>query len=173
MAEEPSLPQLPAPVFPWDQRQSLVTNGKKRVRLHGTTEPPPPLTSSDPALFSSDDDPSLENYNGGRKKRRLKGSWYEQQPASSDPMVGEDVLATHPRPNRKFARHFDSGIWMAEGNEVQEDGDDVPAHSSTFPPPSKRAQFRRQLSQFSTAEKIARERIRACVELGEDAIDLS
>jgi hypothetical protein len=173
MAEEPTLPQLPVPVFPWNG-QNLVTNGKKRVRLHGTTEPPPPLTSSDPALFSSDDDPSLENYNGGRKKRRLVGSWYDQQPASSDPIVGDDVLIPHPKPNRKFARHFDSGVWMAEGiDEAAEDDDKSQAHISTLPPPSKRVQFRRHLSQVSTAEKLAREKIHACIELGEDTIDLS
>jgi hypothetical protein len=173
MADEPSLPPLPPPIFPWNKKPGLIGNGRKRLRLPGTTDPPPPLTSSDPALFSSDDDPSLENYNDGRKKRRLVGSWYEQQPASSDPIIGEDVLPSHPKPNRKFTRHFDSGVWMADGtDDAPNDANNLRVPPPVFPAPSKRAEFRRQVSQVSTAEQIARDKIHACVELGDDTIDL-
>lgn len=174
MAEEPTLPRLPA--VSWDQQtQTISTRTRKRARLDGPGAPPLATTSSDPAFFSSDDDPSIENYTRVRRKKRLVGSWYEQQPAaSSDSCFGEDALPP-PKPNRKFVRHFDSGVWMAEAS------DDTPSEAEVLtlvnhevPPKARLPQLVRQIGpKLSEAETIARKTIQTCIDEGVEIIDLS
>jgi len=174
MAEEPTLPRLPA--VSWDERtQSISTRTRKRARLDRSEAPPVVSTSSDPAFFSSDDDPSVENYTRVRRKKRLVGSWYEQQPApSSDSCFGEDAIPP-PRPNRKFARHFDSGVWMTEASDDGACDDDLPGlTSSTFPPKTKLPlPIRPDGPKLSGAETAARKTIQMCIDDGVETIDLS
>ncbi|PKS09429.1 hypothetical protein jhhlp_004044 [Lomentospora prolificans] len=173
MAEEPTLPRLPA--VSWDERtQSISTRTRKRVRLHGPGAPPVASTSSDPAFFSSDDDPSIENYTGVRRKKRLVGSWYEQQPAaSSDSCFGDDVVPP-PKPHRKFIRHFDSGVWMTEASDEGPSDADVPSLSSVFPPKTRLPQLIHHVGpKLSEAEAAARKSIQACIDEGVETVDLS
>ena len=111
MAEEPTLPKLPA--VSWDFETETFNNTRKRARNRGEPSAPPNFTnSSDPAVFSSDDDPQLENYTQGRhRKKRYIGSWFQQNLASSDSTFGESVQPA-PKANRTLERQFDSGVWM-------------------------------------------------------------
>ncbi|KAH6630470.1 hypothetical protein B0J18DRAFT_407714 [Chaetomium sp. MPI-SDFR-AT-0129] len=104
MAEEPTLPVLPP---------SLGFDRRKRGR-NGQSPPTTSSTSSDPAFFSSDDDPAIDNYQShGRRKRRYVGSWFDQQPASSDSGVGEESVTprarkNYPPPRRRAKRRSSS-----------------------------------------------------------------
>ncbi|KAG7138509.1 hypothetical protein HYQ45_004381 [Verticillium longisporum] len=70
MADEPSLPRLPA--ISWNEHtQSFSNNPRKRGRARRSSNATPLFNnSSDPAVFSSDDDPALDNYVEGRRKKR-------------------------------------------------------------------------------------------------------
>ncbi|KAK4125280.1 hypothetical protein N657DRAFT_644135 [Parathielavia appendiculata] len=180
MAEEPTLPQLP-PFLPADKR--------KRGRA---TEPPTThsSTSSDPAFFSSDDDPALDNYqNHGRRKRRYVGSWFDQQPASSDSGVGDDARPSFPFPRRsrgppqpqkrEFRRQLDSGVWMGtEGNLTDtDDSFDLEPVPARFPLTAPRAQPSIPLSparpRLTSQEQQVQNTIQSCVDRGEELVDLS
>ncbi|KAJ4298740.1 hypothetical protein N0V88_003772 [Collariella sp. IMI 366227] len=175
MAEEPepTLPRLP-PSF-------MVGDRRKRGRA---TEPPPlheSSTSSDPAFFSSDDDPALDNYQAqGRHKRRYVGTWFDQQPASSDSALGDESLPrylpprrnrTAPRPQkREFRRQLDSGVWMSMDG-ASSDMDEVVDLNPTgprfrLPPPQDYRPMSEQELQVSSI-------IRACIEEGKELVDIS
>ncbi|OAA36653.1 Leucine Rich Repeat domain protein [Metarhizium rileyi] len=165
MAEEPSLPRLPA--VSWDESsQSFSNNPRKRVRHPRSGGL---CNSSDPAVFSSDDDPGLDNYVEGRKKKRYVGSWFQQQPTSSDSTFSEHMLL--PKPKRKLARHFDSGVYLGSDGT---DGEDLASEVLEMPLRSKLPQLEQQplTTAVSKAELSARDKIRSCLEQGEETIDL-
>ncbi|KAG8406740.1 hypothetical protein J3459_013990 [Metarhizium acridum] len=167
MAEEPSLPCLPA--VSWDESsQSFSNNSRKRVRHPRSGGL---YNSSDPAVFSSDDDPSLDNYVEGRKKKRYVGSWFQQQPTSSDSTFSEHMIL--PKPKRKLARQFDSGVYLgSDGTE----GDDLASEVLEMPLQSKLPQLTERpqplIPAVSKAELLAREKIQSCLEQGDETIDL-
>ena len=172
MADEPTLPQLPA--VSWDESsQSINTRTRKRARLEPSA-PPMFATSSDPAFFSSDDDPAVENYTSTRRKKRLVGSWYEQQPVpSSDSCFGDEVLP-QPKPNRKFARHFDSGVYMAEASDDTRDDDASSLPGVPYPPTARLPQLiRRAAPKLADAEAIARRIVQLCIDKGDEVVDIS
>ncbi|OHF03189.1 leucine Rich Repeat family protein, partial [Colletotrichum orchidophilum] len=175
MADEPILPSL-SPSISWNaQTQSFSNNPRKRRYNFKSQSVAPPSwsNSSDPAVFSSDDDPGLDNYVEGRRKKKKKyvGSWFHQQPASSDSATGE------PRPvlrgKRTFKRDLDSGVWMGSDST---DGDesvmmpDLPTQSKL--PQLNRAMTRRR-NVISAEELEARERVQQCLDSGTEYIDLS
>lgn len=172
MEDEPTLPRLPT--VTWDAETQSFGNTRKRAR--NPLNPPPPLFngSSDPAVFSSDDDPHVDNYTQGRhKKKRYVGTWFQQQPASSDPVFGEDVRNVPHRGKRTLERQMDSGVWMGSDDSLDLDMD-----GSVFEmaqPEPRLPQLRRPVasSQVSEAEEIVREKIEAAVELGSEDVDLS
>lgn len=171
MAEEPSLPALPA--VSWnEQSQTFAKGSRKRHRpVHpntGTTAPGL-YNSSDPAVFSSDDDPGLDNYVSGRRKRKYLGSWYQQFPTSSDSTFSEAQQQVLPRPKRTLRRQLDSGVFLGSDgttdNESVPEMIDLPIHTK-FPrierPP---------VPMFSETEHLAQEKIRECLEQGNESID--
>ncbi|KAI1211896.1 uncharacterized protein F4807DRAFT_380459 [Annulohypoxylon truncatum] len=172
MAEEPTLPKLPA--VSWDFETETFSNTRKRARNRG--EPPaPPMfnNSSDPAVFSSDDDPQLENYTEGRhRKKRYIGSWFQQHLASSDSTFGESIQPV-PKTNRTFERQFDSGVWM--GSDISVDTEDDTIVDIEMPTQSKLLQLRhaRPVATISPSEAAAREKIQAAIDQGVQSIDLS
>lgn len=141
--------------------------------------------SSDPAVFSSDDDPALDNYVEGRRKRRYVGSWFHQQPASSDSAFDEPRGHTRvvplPRTKRTLKRQLDSGVWMGS------DGTDDCLEDVPMPTEARLPQLdvdvdvdvalnRASLVQkpvVSQAEQLARQKIRACLDEGDENVDLS
>ncbi|OAA79195.1 Leucine Rich Repeat domain protein [Akanthomyces lecanii RCEF 1005] len=170
MAEEPSLPALPA--VSWNEEsQTFAKGSRKRLRpVHpntGTTAPGL-YNSSDPAVFSSDDDPGLDNYSGGRRKRKYVGSWYQQFPTSSDSTFSE-AQQVLPRPKRTLRRQLDSGVFLGSDgttdNESIPETIDLPIHSK-FP----RVE-RPPVPMFSESEHVAQEKIRECLEQGNESID--
>jgi hypothetical protein len=179
MAEEQTLPRLPGNP---PAAQLVTANMRKRVRALGSA-PLPPLatTSSDPAVFSSDDDPSLDNYGaGGRRKKRYVGSWYEQHPAaSSDSGLEETLSQALPKTKRTFERHFDSGVWMGSDGDGAADLDDgvegvkgmgvsvAKSMATVIRPPVPARKL------VSPEEATAREKIRFCIDEGQECIDLS
>ncbi|KAF7549778.1 hypothetical protein G7Z17_g6174 [Cylindrodendrum hubeiense] len=167
MSEEPSLPHMPAPVS-WDeQSQSFSNNPRKRVRQQGPNHAPPlKYNSSDPAIFSSDDDPALDNYVEGRRKKRYVGSWFQQHPTSSDSTFGESIQV--PKQRRQWARQVDSGVYLgSDGNESDDMMDHLEISTKPRLPQLERAAVRR----ISKAEQTARDKVRACLEQGEETID--
>ncbi|KAL2181050.1 uncharacterized protein P884DRAFT_236451 [Thermothelomyces heterothallicus CBS 202.75] len=181
MADEPPLPPLPP----------LQAGGrKKRSRRPDSPPPPPHSSSSDPAFFSSDDDPAIDNYQTlGRRKRRYVGTWYDQQPASSDSALGDETQPRNPPPRgakppkpqkREFRRQLDSGVWMGTEGSVTDtdDGFDLePAAArlplaaprprvTAMPPPSVRP-------RLSPLEQRVQDAIDFCVETGTEQVDLS
>ncbi|KAI0886194.1 uncharacterized protein GGS22DRAFT_125660 [Annulohypoxylon maeteangense] len=172
MAEEPTLPKLPA--VAWDFETESFSNTRKRARNRGEPSAPPIFTnSSDPAVFSSDDDPQLENYTQGRhRKKRYIGSWFQQHLASTDSISGESVQPV-PKANRTFERQFDSGVWM--GSDISVDTDDDTILDIEMPTQSKLLQLRhaRPVTTISPNEAAAREKIQAAIDSGIQSIDLS
>lgn len=72
-------------------------------------------TSSDPALFSSDETPDAENYSGSkrRKKKTYTGTWWGERFLSTGSRSRRaSSSASSRKVKRKFARNFDSGIFM-------------------------------------------------------------
>jgi hypothetical protein len=176
MADEPTLPTLP-PSLPVDDR-------RKRRRI--TNSPPTnSSTSSDPAFFSSDDDPALDNYHhNGRRKKRYIGTWFDQQPASSDSAVGEETLPRYlpPRRNRppqpqkrEFRRQLDSGVWMGTEGSITDTDDsfEIEPAAAKFPVASPKTKAPMPApSTFSAQELEAQWIVRACVEGGNERVDL-
>ncbi|KXH60441.1 leucine Rich Repeat family protein [Colletotrichum salicis] len=174
MADEPSLPSL-LPSISWNaQTQSFSNNPRKRrynFKSHSVA-PPSWSNSSDPAVFSSDDDPGLDNYvEGRRKKKKYVGSWFHQQPASSDSATGEPRPAL--RGKRTLKRDLDSGVWMGSDST---DGDES-VMMPDLPTQSKLPQLNRVMARrrnvISTEELEARERVQQCLDSGTEYIDLS
>lgn len=168
MADEPSLPVLPG--VSWDERSQSFSKGpRKRIRplqsgsgnaLIGVHN------SSDPAIFSSDDDPGLDNYVSSRRKRKYVGSWYNQLPASGDSTFSESMQL--PRPKRTLRRQLDSGVFLgSDGTETDEIPDilELPIHPKVprFEKPA--------VPTLSEAERQAQDKIRECLEQGNDSID--
>lgn len=164
MADEPSLPPLPA--VSWDaETQSFSNNPRKRGRAphRMSTAPANNYNSSDPAVFSSDDDPALDNYVEGRKKKRYVGSWFQQQPASSDP-----VEMSKPEGKRKLTREFDSGVFLCSDDSIEDM--DVPA-AFQIPARPKLSQLEVAPSRTSEAERQLQSKIRESLDNGTEIID--
>jgi hypothetical protein len=159
MADDPPLPRLA-----WDSTAGSVSSNKKRVR--GSS---PPI-SSDPVLFSSDDDPSADNYTQERRKKKYRGPWYNQRPAS-------DTSGEHDsrrKTKRYFERQFDSGVFMGS------DGTDIDEESVQFEPEGRHALLSprqssaaRIVTPLPSAEDLASRLIQQCLEYGTESIDLS
>lgn len=174
MADEPTLPRLP-PSISWDAQTERFSNNprKRRYDLKGSSVAPPSCSnSSDPAVFSSDDDPGLDNYVEGRRKKRYVGSWFHQQPASSDSATGEPRPALR-RGKRTLKRDLDSGVWMGSDST---DGDEsimmpeVPTQARL--PQLNHAPVRQRNDGTSHQELIAQQRIQECLDAGKEYIDL-
>ncbi|KAK4229565.1 hypothetical protein QBC38DRAFT_359315 [Podospora fimiseda] len=153
MADEPTLPALPKL-----RHHPLSEESRRKHPRHAP--PSLPSTSSDPAFFSSDDDPALDNYEEqGRRKKRYKGSWFDQQPAlSSDSFMDDDPSYEQQQHLKREFLKLDSGIYMS--------GDDT----------DRRTALKRVaplVQSISIREVIARERIDACIEHGRESVDLS
>ena len=164
--EEPVLPKLPS--ISWDEKsQSFSHNPRKRVRPEESKDAPPlNYNSSDPAIFSSDDDPALDNYVEGRRKKRYVGSWFHQHPTSSDSTFSETIHV--PKQRRKWTRQPDSGVYLgSDGNESDDmlDGIEIPTRSK-LPQLNKSP-----LRPVSRVEQTAREKIRTCLEQGDETVD--
>lgn len=167
MAEEPSLPRLPA--VSWDEpTQRFSNHPRKRVRDNlPSAKASSAFNSSDPAVFSSDDDPGLDNYVQGRKKKRYVGSWFQQQPASSDSALGEAMSTARPA-KRTLARQVDSGVFLGSDGTDSEDM----MEALGVPVQARLPQLdRRPAPRVSPAELAAREKVRQCLEQGNEAID--
>lgn len=167
MSDEPTLPRLPG--VSWDERsQSFSNNPRKRVRTRSRGALPPRHDSSDPAVFSSDDDPGLDNYVDGRRKKRYVGSWYQQQPASSDSATGESFQPP-PKTKRTLARQMDSGVFLGSDGTESEDI----METLEVPTRPKLPQLeQRPLRRVSDAELAAQRKIRECIEQGNETLDL-
>ncbi|KYK58986.1 Leucine Rich Repeat domain protein [Drechmeria coniospora] len=158
MSDEPSLPRLPPPAVSWDEKSQRFN--RKRVR--GS------LCSSDPAFFSSDDDPGLDNYVQGRCKKRYVGSWFQQHP-ESDASDGVGVGSVRPKRKRTLVP-VDSGVFL--GSDSTDDFDVPPMPASRLPPPASRPPPPEKAGpRVSEAEAAARDRIRQCIERGDESID--
>ena len=175
MAEEPTLPRLPGPS---SATPALFTKGRKRARMaFGSASML--STSSDPAVFSSDDDPALDNYiHGVRRKKRYVGSWFDQQPASSDSAVGDEPRRPMPKSQpqqqrqRQLRRQLDSGVWMG-----QDDSTDIDEYSELELRPSKvftpsKLSSPTVSSRFTIQERHAQNCIHKCIEEGKEEVDL-
>ncbi|KAI1872272.1 hypothetical protein JX265_001596 [Neoarthrinium moseri] len=179
MAEEPTLPTLPRfPAVSWNSGTQSFNNTRKRVRGDGyDVAAPAPFfsNSSDPAVFSSDDDPSLENYTQGRhRKKRYVGSWYQQQQlASSDSALGDEVRLPKPTGKRTFQRTADSGVWM--GSDASTDLEDAAGLELPQPAPCRLPQLNvsRQPAAISENEEFARDLVYKALENGEEDVNLT
>ncbi|KAM0241527.1 hypothetical protein ACHAP5_007483 [Fusarium lateritium] len=164
-SEELSLPRLPA--VSWDeQSQTFSNNPRKRVRNAASKHAPSSAfnNSSDPAIFSSDDDPALDNYVEGRRKKRYIGSWFQQHPTSSDSTFSEIHV---PKQRRPWTRQADSGVFLgSDGNESDEMLEPVLEE-----PKPRLPQLDLAVRRVSRAEQVARDKVRACLEAGEETID--
>lgn len=177
MAEEPTLPRLPA--VSWDSETQTFSNTRKRGRSRVVAPAQLFTNSSDPAVFSSDDDPSLENYVQGarHRKKRYVGSWYQQQSVGSeDSALGEEMRAPpKPKGKRAFERTVDSGVWMGsdESTDLDFDGVDVGQFLQPVCRLPQLAGSRQPAATISDAERIARAKISTAIEAGDETIDLS
>lgn len=166
MADELSLPSLSSGSWD-DDSQSISHNPRKRVRQQESKNAPPlAYNSSDPAIFSSDDDPALDNYVEGRRKKRYIGSWFQQHPTSSDSTFSETIHV--PKQRRQWTRQADSGVYLgSDGNE----SDDLFDSSEISTRPKLPQLDRKPLRPVSRVEQVARDKIRTCLEQGEETID--
>lgn len=167
MADEPSLPRLPA--VSWDEHtQSFSNNPRKRGRTARRPSAASFNNSSDPAVFSSDDDPGVDNYVEGRKKKRYVGSWFQQQPASSDP-----VDATNVKGKRKLTREFDSGVFLGSDDTDGDLEEDLPLFHMPARPklPQLEVAAARMTVAVSEAERQLQLKIRESLDSGTETID--
>lgn len=158
--EEPTLPSMrsandddqeePLPSLPYPKR-------KRSVASHLFSD------SSDVPVFSSDDDPAAENYAQGRRtKKRFVGPWF----TSSQPNA---PIASASASKKRTLQQVDSGVFMGSDASI----DDILDH---IPPPSKSrlpGLKHKQPAQPPSPEALARSRIKACLDLGQEVIDLS
>ncbi|KAG7146203.1 hypothetical protein HYQ46_005001 [Verticillium longisporum] len=171
MADEPSLPRLPA--ISWNEHtQSFSNNPRKRGRARRSSNATPLFNnSSDPAVFSSDDDPALDNYVEGRRKKRYIGTWFQQQPASDSSFEVEESRPL-PKPKRTLKRQLDSGVWMGSDST---DGEEM-LEELSLPLQPKLLQLNQtpiQRPALSATERLAREKIQKCLDEGDEDVDLS
>jgi hypothetical protein len=163
MAEDLSLPRLA-----WDPNsESFSKNShRKRVRLSS-----PPI-SSDPAIFSSDDDPSADNYTQERRKKKFRGPWYRQRPASDAGSQDSHGQDPHKKSKRRLERQFDSGVFMgSDGTDMDESMEEFESGPTALPLRQSRAT---QISKsVQTPEELACGQIQRCLEDGNETIDLS
>lgn len=166
MADEPSLPCLPA--VSWDeQTQSFSNNPRKRGRTPRRPSAASFNNSSDPAVFSSDDDPAIDNYVEGRKKKRYVGSWFQQQPASSDPVE-------IPKGKRKLTREFDSGVFLGSDDtdgDLDIDVQDLPRFHIPARPKLPQLDVATARVTVSEAERQLQVKIRESLDNGTETID--
>ena len=170
MAGEPTLPRLA-----WNPLIESFSNHpqKKRGRVNSDA------LSSDPPLFSSDDDPNAENYTYIRRKKKYKGPWYQQLPASDsshDSHEQENVK----KGKRAFERQYDSGVFMgSDGTDIDE-----PMEELELEPPASVPCLPRTVPAYNhvphgwnevdrSSEDLARSQIDLCIENGNETIDLS
>ncbi|KAI0017871.1 hypothetical protein F4780DRAFT_564540 [Xylariomycetidae sp. FL0641] len=174
MAEEPALPRLPT--VAWDAETQSFANTRKRGR-NSITAQSLHSNSSDPAVFSSDDDPHVDNYaNGRHRKKRYVGSWYQQQPASSDSAFSDD-RRSQPKAKRTLERQVDSGVWMGSDSSI--DIEDESFAELLKPAQPKLPSLRRPLdrgklpSANPSTEDAVRKKIQTAIDNGDEVIDLS
>ena len=158
---------LPLPRLPWDPSSGSYLNNppRKRVRLSS-----PPI-SSDPVIFSSDDDPSADNYHSQeRRKKRFRGPWYRQRPASDE---GPQNSHEHEKKcKRKLERQFDSGVFMgSDGTDIDEPMEEF--ESGTASLPLRQSRIIQKEKAAPTPEELAQGQIQRCLEDGDESIDLS
>jgi hypothetical protein len=160
-SDEPSLPGLPG--VSWDeQSQTFSNNPRKRRQAQQSNLA---YNSSDPAVFSSDDDPALDNYVEGRRKRRYVGTWYQQDPASSDSGFGEPSARPATKTKRTLARQLDSGVFLGSDSTDSDDLMECPEV------PSRPRLAQLVVPRISDAEQLLRTKIRSCMDSGEETID--
>ncbi|KAG5978467.1 hypothetical protein E4U55_006178 [Claviceps digitariae] len=165
MAEEPSLPCLPA--VSWNEHSQTFSHKSRKRARHPQSGAS--YNSSDPAVFSSDDDPGLDNYVEGRKKKRYVGTWFQQHPTSSDSTFSEDMILPLPKRERKLVRQFDSGIYLGSdgSDDLSLEELELPVESSRLP----QLEQRPPPPTLSRAELLAREKIQVCLEQGNETVD--
>lgn len=118
-SEDSDIAELPSspPLLPANHSLSCR---KKRSRSRSIFDH---HTSSDPPLFSSDPpDEGIENYNGHRKKRKHRGTWWNHS-SSRDYVVEDSAGEQSYKRKQNFARNFDSGVFM--GSDRTEDSLDL------------------------------------------------
>ncbi|RDW77484.1 hypothetical protein BP6252_05537 [Coleophoma cylindrospora] len=177
MDEEPTLPSF-SRSNPIARRLDELAGHPPRKRVRENSPPP---FSSDPPLFSSDDDPSADNYTNKRQKRKYRGPWFHQQPASDSPSDSSEQNQ-QVKSKRTLARQFDSGVWLgSDGTEedfaegLEHHG--VPSFINPRAPIALSYDHVRKLptSQESStaAEDRARQQIGECLDEGTEDIILS
>ncbi|KUJ13776.1 uncharacterized protein LY89DRAFT_590708 [Mollisia scopiformis] len=163
MADDLPLPQLRSD----PTTESFTKNAaRKRARLSS------PPVSSDPALFSSDDDPSADNYTQERRKKKYRGPWYHQRPASD---AGQDSEDAPEKKRRTFERQFDSGVFMgSDGTDVDEVLEELESrNASTLPLPLSHSHRTQAGHRVATTEEVVKSQIHGCLEEGNENIDFS
>jgi len=181
-APEPTLPPLPP-------GEPTAARGRRKRSRHVEAAPPDSSTSSDPAWFSSDDDPALDNYQGnGRRKRRYKGTWFDQHPASCDSAFGDESDITYRPPRRQHAgdpsqptekrqlkRQIDSGVWLNEDSSLTDSDESIdlaPLPAKLTLGPNGPVTLLPPRPFLSEVEQAAQKIIQACVEDGTESVDL-
>jgi hypothetical protein len=159
---------LPLPRLAWNPTTESFSKNtpRKRVRLSS-----PPI-SSDPPIFSSDDDPSADNYSTqARRKKKFRGPWFRQRPASDD--GSQDSNENDQKKRRKFERQFDSGVFMgSDGTDMDESMEEFEAGPVSLP--LRQSRVTHQSGKAApTPEELARGQIQRCLEEGDESIDLS
>jgi hypothetical protein len=160
--------ELHLPRHAWDPKTESLSNNlpRKRVRLSS-----PPI-SSDPAIFSSDDDPSVDNYHTQeRNKKKFRGPWYQQRPASD-----EGSLDSHEhdqkKSKRKFERQFDSGVFMgSDGTDMEDAAEEFEPEPASLP--LRQPRVIQTQKAAPTLEELAQGQIQRCLDDGDESIDLS
>lgn len=163
---------LPLPRLRWDPTtESFSKNAvRKRARLSS------PPVSSDPALFSSDDDPSADNYTQERKKKKYRGPWYQQIPASEGNFQESLEQAAEKKSKRTFERQFDSGVFMgSDGIDIDEVLEELEARNATttLPLPMRQSRGTQSAKPLPTPEELVKGQIHLCLEEGNESVDLS
>jgi hypothetical protein len=162
---------FPLPRLRWDPTpESLSKNpARKRVRLSS------PPVSSDPALFSSDDDPSADNYTQERRKKKYRGPWFQQRPASE--AGSQDMLDNAPEKKSKriFERQFDSGVFMgSDATDIDDVLEELESKTApTLPLPLRHSRGTQSAKPLPTPEELVKGQIQRCLEEGNESVDLS
>ena len=158
---------LPLPKLAWDPSSESYSKNphRKRVRLSS-----PPI-SSDPVIFSSDDDPSADNYHSQeRRKKRFRGPWYRQRPASDE--GSQDTHEHEKKGKRKLERQFDSGVFMgSDGTDMDEFMEEIEPGPASLP--LRQSRITQTEKAAPTPEELAQGQIQRCLEDGNESIDLS
>lgn len=164
MADDFSLPRLK-----WDPTtESFSQNAvRKRARLSS------PPASSDPALFSSDDDPSADNYTQERRKKKYRGPWFQQRPASEAGSQDTQDNVPEKKTKRTFERQFDSGVFMgSDGTDFDDVLEELETKNApTLPLPLRHSRGTAKL--LPTPEELVKGQIQRCLEEGNESVDLS